>query len=65
MLGWSSGQLAEMSDVSRRTIAKCESVNGLADVNLSTIKKIIVALEAAGIEFTGTPDHRPGIVMNL
>jgi|OM-RGC.v1.033232810 Predicted transcriptional regulator with C-terminal CBS domains len=65
MLGWSSAELAVRSDVSRRTVAKCESEDGLADVNVSTIKKIIAAFEAAGIEFTGAPDHRPGIVMKL
>lgn len=65
MLSWSSAELAEKSGLSRRTIAKSEACDGLPDINIGTMKKLVSALESAGIEFTGTPDYRPGIVMRL
>jgi transcriptional regulator with XRE-family HTH domain len=54
-------ELAETSGVSSRTIKRMESKHGepvSTRVNLEAIKS---SLEAAGIEFIGTPDDRPGI----
>ena len=57
----SAEQLAELSGVSARTIKRMEAENGVprsTKANLVTIRSI---LEAAGIEFIGTPDDAPGI----
>lgn len=38
-----------------------EAENGVPKSTLPNIKAIRMALEAAGIEFIGTPDDAPGI----
>ncbi|MBU3993618.1 MAG: transcriptional regulator, partial [Alphaproteobacteria bacterium] len=60
-LGWSGSDLAEICDVSLRTISKIETFSGLPDARVATLVKLQSALEAAGIEFIGTPDNAPGI----
>lgn len=60
-LRWSIEDLAKASGVGVRTIKRFESVDEITSGNLSTIQKIKAALEAAGIEFIGTPTDRPGI----
>jgi hypothetical protein len=47
--------------VSVRTIKKIETSEKGSSVKDSTIQKLKTALEAAGIEFIGTPTDRPGI----
>jgi hypothetical protein len=53
--------LAKHSDVSVRTIKTIESSDANQTVKEATIQKLKSALEAAGIEFIGTPTDRPGI----
>ncbi len=60
-LGWSAQNLAEKSGVVRRTIAAIEAQSGVPGANSATLLKIQNALEAAGIEFIGSPDDAPGI----
>lgn len=60
-LGWSGSELAQACDVSLRTISKIETYNGLPDARIATLVKLKSSLEAAGIEFIGTPDDAPGI----
>ena len=60
-LGWSAQDLAEKSGVVRRTIASIEGQSGVPGANSTTLQKIQAALEAAGIEFIGTPNDAPGI----
>ncbi len=60
-LGWSAESLAIQSGVARRTIVSIEQENGVPSANASTLTKIQAALEAAGIEFIGTPLDGPGI----
>lgn len=60
-LRWSIDDLAKESGVGVRTIKRFEAVNEITSGNLSTIQKLKTALEAAGIEFLGTPTDRPGI----
>ena len=60
-LGWSAQELAERSGVSLRTILRIESIDGAPQGRVSTLMDIKAALEAAGIEFIGSPDDRPGI----
>lgn len=38
-----------------------ESGDGVPSVNLQTLMKLKSALEAAGIEFIGSPEDAPGI----
>jgi hypothetical protein len=51
--------------VARRTIVSIERENGVPSANASTLAKIQTALEAAGIEFIGTPNDGPGIRIRL
>lgn len=60
-LGISGMKLSESSGVSLRALSKIESFEGLPDSRVSTLIKLKVALEAAGIEFIGAPDDGPGI----
>jgi len=47
--------------VSLRALSKIESFNGLPDARVATLQKLKIALEAAGIEFIGSPEDAPGI----
>ena len=60
----STEKLAELSGVSARTIKRMESENDVPKSNVPNLNAIRAALEAAGIEFIGTPDDRPGIRIN-
>ena len=53
--------MATNSGVGARTIKRIEKADGLPDSTVSTISKLQTALEAAGIEFIGTPEDGPGI----
>lgn len=54
-------QLAAMSGVSARTIKRMEVEDGVPQSNRPNIEAVFVALQAAGIEFIGTPHDAPGI----
>ena len=60
-LGWSGAELANIGGVSLKTVTNIEAYAGLPEARVSTLKKLKHALEAAGIEFIGTPDDGPGI----
>ena len=60
-LGWSIQTLAETSLVSARTIKRIESEGLIEKVTPANIKLLRETLEAAGIEFIGTPDDGPGV----
>ena len=60
-LGWSASELAEHSGLSLRTIASIESETGLPQARKSTLLALKASLEAAGIQFIGSPDDAPGI----
>jgi hypothetical protein len=53
--------LAERSGVSLPTIHRFEAVDGVPPSRSSTLLDVKAALEAAGIEFVGTPEEGPGI----
>lgn len=61
MLGWSAAELASRSGVSKRTMVKIEAGHGIPPTTTGTLQSITATLEAAGIEFIGTPDDGPGI----
>ena len=60
-LRWSIEELAQLSQVSIRTIKMVEADDGDPQCRPSTLKKLVDTYEAAGIEFIGTPDNDPGI----
>ena len=60
-LRWTIHDLSEQSGVGARTIKRIEASEELASVNLNTVLKLKTCFEAAGIEFIGAPDDRPGI----
>jgi transcriptional regulator with XRE-family HTH domain len=60
-LGWSARYLAEKSGVGLRTLIRLEQYDDVPPSHVSTIVQIERTLEAAGIEFIGTPADRPGI----
>lgn len=60
-ISMSGAELAEKSGISLRTVTKIEAENGLPDARISTITKLIIVFESAGIEFIGTPEDAPGI----
>jgi transcriptional regulator with XRE-family HTH domain len=64
-LGWSAKLLAEKSGVGLRTLMRIESVDGVPHSHSTTLLDLQSTLEAAGIEFIGTPEDRPGIRINL
>jgi transcriptional regulator with XRE-family HTH domain len=60
-LGWSAAALAEKAGVAMKTIARFEQVDGVPPSRSATLAEIRRVLEAAGIEFIGTPEDGPGI----
>lgn len=60
-LGWTAQQLADAAGIASRTVLRVESNAGVPQTTTGTLAKIQAALEAAGIEFIGTPDDGPGI----
>lgn len=60
-LGWSASELGAKAGLSLRTIQTAEADGGHTKVRKSSVLAIKATLEAAGIEFVGTPDDGPGI----
>ena len=60
-LGWSATVLSAKADVAMKTIARFEQADGIPPSRSSTLVDVQKALEAAGIEFIGSPDDGPGI----
>lgn len=61
LLGMTAAKLAEMSGVAYTTIVRLESADGIPDGNVKTLKSVMSVLEAAGIEFIGTPESGAGV----
>jgi hypothetical protein len=53
--------LAKKAGVTARTIKRFEAVDDVPPSRSSTLLDVKSALEAAGIEFIGSPTDRPGI----
>lgn len=60
-LRWTIDELSQKSGVGSSTIKRLESVERVVSANVGTLSKIESCLEAAGIEFIGTPDDAPGV----
>jgi transcriptional regulator with XRE-family HTH domain len=63
-LNWSVRELAEKSGVSTSTIKRMESEDQVTLRTSVNIRAVKTTFEAAGIEFIGAPDDRPGIRLN-
>ncbi len=59
MLNWTQSELAERSGVSLPSIKRLEVGEGPLQIRLDTLRKLSVALEAAGVEFTN--GEAPGV----
>ena len=60
-LRWSVKDFSEKTGVPVRTVKRIEASDAVPASNASTIDAMRRCLEAAGIEFIGTPEDRPGI----
>jgi DNA-binding transcriptional regulator YiaG len=60
-LRMSAQDLAEAAKVSLPTVQRIEQNDGVPPCRASTLMDVKRSLEAAGIEFIGTPDNAPGI----
>ncbi len=65
LLRWSSSDLAEKSGVGSATIKRMEVMDGVPTGNIKTLMALKAALEAAGVVFSGSPEHQPGVYLNL
>ena len=64
-LRWTAEELAKQSDITSKTVQRIEAEDGAPRSSVTTLEKIRKAFEAAGIEFIGTPEDRPGVRINL
>ncbi|WP_374213265.1 helix-turn-helix domain-containing protein [Psychromarinibacter sediminicola] len=60
-LTWSLETLAAASGVSVATLKRYEAVDGQPNSRKDHLRRLREVFEAAGIEFIGTPEDRPGI----
>jgi transcriptional regulator with XRE-family HTH domain len=60
-LRWTTEQLAKKAGVTARTIKRFEAEDHVPPSRSTTLLEVRAALEAAGIEFIGSPTDRPGI----
>ena len=62
LLDWSGDDLAKKAGVSLSSIRRVEAADDVPkNVSVNTMLNIQKALEQAGVEFIGTPDHQPGV----
>ena len=61
VLRLSVAELAERAQVGVQTVKRFELADGLPPSRTATLASVQSALEAAGIEFIGSPDDGPGI----
>ena len=64
-LRWTVARLASEAGVGVQTVIRLEAVDGVPPSRSSTLVDIQRALEAAGIEFVGTPEDKPGIRLGV
>ena len=61
LLNWSADDLATKIGITRQTIQRLEQHDGVPPSRSQTLDEIQRTLEAAGVEFIGTPDDKPGV----
>ena len=61
MLGLTVAELAKGSGIGFTTMVRMESAEGIPAGNVKTLMSIKEHIEAAGIEFIGTPESGAGV----
>ena len=61
LLGWSGTEVAQKSGVTRNTIHRLESFDGVPPSRSQSLIDLQKAFENAGIEFIGGPGDGPGV----
>ena len=61
LIRWSGSDLAEKADVGLSSIRRIETFEGVPESSVKVLNAIQNALEAAGVEFLGTPEDGPGV----
>lgn len=64
LLRWSGEETSRRSGISLPTIKRLEQSDGVPPSRSQTLETIRKVFEAAGIEFVGDPDLRPGVRLN-
>lgn len=60
-LDWTLKDLADACGISEKTIRRLESETKIQSTTVKTLASVKSTLEAAGIEFIGSPDDGPGV----
>ena len=60
-LRWSADELGSKAGIASKTVRRIEAGDGVPNSTAQTLMSIQTSLEAAGIEFIGGPEYRPGI----
>jgi hypothetical protein len=63
LLRWSALDLSRQSGVGTATIQRMEVMEGVPAGNVKTLISLKNALEAAGVQFLGSPDNAPGVCL--
>ena len=62
LIKWSGSDLAKNANVSISSIRRIEAVDSVPDsTSVKVLNSIQKALEAAGVEFLGSPEDGPGV----
>lgn len=61
LLNWSAEILADRVGITRHTVNRLERFDKVPPSRSETLEKIQRELEAAGVEFSGSPDESPGV----
>lgn len=61
LLDWDQKELAIRADVGITTVKRLEARPGVLGGTMGTVVRLKTTLEAAGIEFIGSPSEGPGV----
>jgi transcriptional regulator with XRE-family HTH domain len=65
LIRWSAKETAERAGVALTTVQRLEQEDGLPSGRAQTLFELQRALEAAGVEFIGSPDDGPGVRLRV
>lgn len=61
LLGWTAEDAGQAAAITRKTVERFEHCEGVPDFRSDTLLRLRRAFEAAGVEFIGSPEDRPGV----
>lgn len=61
LLRISAAELADMAEVTWKTVQRFEAAEGVPPSRAGTLERVQSALERAGVEFLGDPISTPGV----